>query len=175
MIGKSIESHFTPGFSIERRNLIQRKQVTLGGLTSVEVQQDHRLSVAPWPQVLFFHDRAVQLEGRIRRELHRLRREQSRGLMMAVASVHAAPAVDHNVRAKSPDHADHVLEYLVAPDPFGLLRRLRIAEIFGSREVQSHAVAASGRQQFLRADQSDRKSTRLNSSHLVISYAVFCL
>src|SRR5256885_5753685 len=26
-----------------------------------------------------------------------------------------------------------------------------------------------------RADQQDRKSTRLNSSHLVISYAVFCL
>src|SRR2546426_3797854 len=25
------------------------------------------------------------------------------------------------------------------------------------------------------ADQQDRKSTRLNSSHLVISYAVFCL
>src|SRR5256885_4790742 len=25
------------------------------------------------------------------------------------------------------------------------------------------------------AEQSDRKSTRLNSSHLVISYAVFCL
>src|SRR5256885_11179573 len=26
-----------------------------------------------------------------------------------------------------------------------------------------------------RADATDRKSTRLNSSHLVISYAVFCL
>src|SRR5256885_12649824 len=26
-----------------------------------------------------------------------------------------------------------------------------------------------------RAEQRDRKSTRLNSSHLVISYAVFCL
>src|SRR5688500_19582693 len=26
-----------------------------------------------------------------------------------------------------------------------------------------------------RGDQGDRKSTRLNSSHLVISYAVFCL
>src|SRR5256885_13017904 len=26
-----------------------------------------------------------------------------------------------------------------------------------------------------RADRRDRKSTRLNSSHLVISYAVFCL
>src|SRR5256885_15734525 len=28
---------------------------------------------------------------------------------------------------------------------------------------------------FVRADVADRKSTRLNSSHLVISYAVFCL
>src|SRR5256885_13138212 len=27
----------------------------------------------------------------------------------------------------------------------------------------------------LRKDRTDRKSTRLNSSHLVISYAVFCL
>src|SRR5256885_8921541 len=27
----------------------------------------------------------------------------------------------------------------------------------------------------VRADSTDRKSTRLNSSHLVISYAVFCL
>src|SRR5256885_5250730 len=27
----------------------------------------------------------------------------------------------------------------------------------------------------LTADKADRKSTRLNSSHLVISYAVFCL
>src|SRR5205807_7917703 len=27
----------------------------------------------------------------------------------------------------------------------------------------------------LRMDKEDRKSTRLNSSHLVISYAVFCL
>src|SRR2546426_5799707 len=28
---------------------------------------------------------------------------------------------------------------------------------------------------FTQADKGDRKSTRLNSSHLVISYAVFCL
>src|SRR5256885_9336567 len=28
---------------------------------------------------------------------------------------------------------------------------------------------------FLSAKEADRKSTRLNSSHLVISYAVFCL
>src|SRR5256885_8844153 len=31
------------------------------------------------------------------------------------------------------------------------------------------------RQQVIRLPRGDRKSTRLNSSHLVISYAVFCL
>src|SRR5438034_2608096 len=30
-------------------------------------------------------------------------------------------------------------------------------------------------QRFIRREASDRKSTRLNSSHTVISYAVFCL
>src|SRR5207249_11196629 len=35
----------------------------------------------------------------------------------------------------------------------------------------SHRVVAVGR----RADRGDRKSTRLNSSHVSISYAVFCL
>src|SRR5256885_9797118 len=44
----------------------------------------------------------------------------------------------------------------------------------GSRRNQfagADAAAGLGAQCFLR----DRKSTRLNSSHLVISYAVFCL
>src|SRR5256885_13192682 len=36
-----------------------------------------------------------------------------------------------------------------------------------------HEVGRAGRQP--RAGGGDRKSTRLNSSHLVISYAVFCL
>src|SRR5256885_9218636 len=44
---------------------------------------------------------------------------------------------------------------------------------------EAEAVAAHGRQVHARwaatASASDRKSTRLNSSHLVISYAVFCL
>src|SRR5256885_12161452 len=38
------------------------------------------------------------------------------------------------------------------------------------RDPEPHAVGATGH----RAGK-DRKSTRLNSSHLVISYAVFCL
>src|SRR5256885_16361212 len=44
----------------------------------------------------------------------------------------------------------------------------------GSRP--SHRAAQPGRHSARRADAAaDRKSTRLNSSHLVISYAVFCL
>src|SRR2546426_6182621 len=37
------------------------------------------------------------------------------------------------------------------------------------------ATAPLGRVVFQRVGGRDRKSTRLNSSHLVISYAVFCL
>src|SRR5256885_6763933 len=40
----------------------------------------------------------------------------------------------------------------------------------GSKRVQRREQICKGR-----PDQQDRKSTRLNSSHLVISYAVFCL
>src|SRR5256885_8136017 len=39
------------------------------------------------------------------------------------------------------------------------------------RYVSSYEVAAI----YVALSQKDRKSTRLNSSHLVISYAVFCL
>src|SRR5687768_17707095 len=40
---------------------------------------------------------------------------------------------------------------------------------------QEQMVAASGRPSTPRRPPSDRKSTRLNSSHGYISYAVFCL
>src|SRR5438034_8776489 len=40
-----------------------------------------------------------------------------------------------------------------------------VAELFGAAEKISRSVV----------DEEDRKSTRLNSSHTVISYAVFCL
>src|SRR5256885_12150028 len=45
--------------------------------------------------------------------------------------------------------------------------RLLQAHVHGAHE---HAVSERGEAQV-----QDRKSTRLNSSHLVISYAVFCL
>src|SRR5437588_13040474 len=39
----------------------------------------------------------------------------------------------------------------------------------------AHLRGGDHRESLLRGDQRDRKSTRLNSSHTVISYAVFCL
>src|SRR5256885_4822038 len=63
---------------------------------------------------------------------------------------------------------------LVARDPLGIkplyIHRSETSFVAAS-EVR--AIAASGLVD-VRLNQ-DRKSTRLNSSHLVISYAVFCL
>src|SRR5256885_10090547 len=50
--------------------------------------------------------------------------------------------------------------------------------IVGDVHQRRHAALAAARQAIdhpLRRLRLDRKSTRLNSSHLVISYAVFCL
>src|SRR5258708_21566906 len=49
------------------------------------------------------------------------------------------------------------------------LRVLRYPLFFLSRAARDHLFAS------LTADPRDRKSTRLNSSHQIISYAVFCL
>src|SRR5256885_7392225 len=43
------------------------------------------------------------------------------------------------------------------------------------RKVHADAVRGGLRARRASAESEDRKSTRLNSSHLVISYAVFCL
>src|SRR5688500_19224454 len=50
-------------------------------------------------------------------------------------------------------------------------QRLRNSRRPGSRRARDRRGPEPGRQ----ASGPDRKSTRLNSSHLVISYAVFCL
>src|SRR5256885_2762364 len=42
-------------------------------------------------------------------------------------------------------------------------------------EVGGGSGGWGGWRRLLRSEPTDRKSTRLNSSHLVISYAVFCL
>src|SRR5256885_9433190 len=61
------------------------------------------------------------------------------------------------------------------------VRELRVATPPGANGVtatdQNHLSVSFGMERpgELAADEGDRKSTRLNSSHLVISYAVFCL
>src|SRR3981189_2466730 len=92
--------------------------------------------------------------------------------MMSVAPVHAAPAVNHNVGAKSADYADHVLENLVAPDLLRFLGRFRIAKIFGSREVELHAISPRCRQQFLCTDQS--QLWRLFGAEVILTTFAAC-
>src|SRR5256885_3522081 len=53
-----------------------------------------------------------------------------------------------------------------------LLDARRQEQLRRGRRVRRHSCAAAG---LARGPCTDRKSTRLNSSHLVISYAVFCL
>src|SRR5438874_10136226 len=52
-------------------------------------------------------------------------------------------------------------------------RRRRVAE--AARSAHHRVPAARPRLSRRRRDARDRKSTRLNSSHVEISYAVFCL
>src|SRR5690606_41128746 len=52
---------------------------------------------------------------------------------------------------------------------------LRIAEHVRRRLINRYGPAAGGRIWHLPAVDRDRKSTRLNSSHVKSSYAVFCL
>src|SRR5256885_7066104 len=68
--------------------------------------------------------------------------------------------------------------------PYTTLFRSLYRASIGSEEVAGELVAARGRLHShaegdiafgMRLRVQDRKSTRLNSSHLVISYAVFCL
>src|SRR5689334_24077122 len=47
--------------------------------------------------------------------------------------------------------------------------------LFRSRRARTHGRLDSGQRENRTRHRSDRKSTRLNSSHSSISYAVFCL
>src|SRR5258705_9943229 len=72
-------------------------------------------------------------------------------------------AVDHGVHGVRIDRALHRFHIDAASDADAAERRLTHEK---AHEIQT-AIAPRDRQ--------DRKSTRLNSSHLGISYAVFCL
>src|SRR5256885_7361934 len=56
-----------------------------------------------------------------------------------------------------------------------LLKRVLGLGGSSSRISRKHSSSATARHRLRLIREEDRKSTRLNSSHLVISYAVFCL
>src|SRR5438034_6212007 len=78
-----------------------------------------------------------------------------------------------------------LLAYLAAASPQGFHRRDTLLALFWPELDQEHARAALRQALHVVRDElgagvllielRDRKSTRLNSSHTVISYAVFCL
>src|SRR2546426_8600643 len=83
-------------------------------------------------------------------------------------------AKDHQVFEKTghrPGRAFHVSEALraIARSSRSAARRPR------SASRSSFAFSTTPRVSSIASASRDRKSTRLNSSHLVISYAVFCL
>src|SRR5256885_11948044 len=57
----------------------------------------------------------------------------------------------------------------------GITRCRRVCGGWACRCSSRRGVATKDRHSHCRSVLGDRKSTRLNSSHLVISYAVFCL
>src|SRR2546426_3101475 len=65
----------------------------------------------------------------------------------------------------------------VGIEPVDLGRRgdVQLAGIGGEHRVGAHDLREMIEFDSAKAEREDRKSTRLNSSHLVISYAVFCL
>src|SRR5579885_3647128 len=77
---------------------------------------------------------------------------------MAVAGVNAAPIVNDNVGAKLADDANHIFHHWLAPDFFRFLGCLRKTKVLGSREIEFHAVAARGLEEFLRANQAELRS-----------------
>src|SRR3989454_10816852 len=85
-----------------------------------------------------------------------------------LAKKHLAPALRFLVRHRSPKPAETYRALADLPDE-GLVLLVAKAR---SKDIVRLVSAYVTTQQQVRPD---RKSTRLNSSHLVISYAVFCL
>src|SRR5690625_6678163 len=58
---------------------------------------------------------------------------------------------------------------------FDSIRTKRVMDILAERAGEQQIIIFTCKREVLEAAQEDRKSTRLNSSHVAISYAGFCL
>src|SRR5690625_3903245 len=73
-----------------------------------------------------------------------------------------------------------ILVYVLLPKPEGSelvegVKPYTIAEVEAMKEVSTELDNTFSLLRVLNEGSQDRKSTRLNSSHVAISYAVFCL
>src|SRR5208337_460067 len=157
MVHEGIEADIAPTFAVQRRDRIQRKNVALRTVAATfEVQDLHGIvPTVPRGKVLFGKFRVGVWVGG---QDDGFGGPDAGNLMMAVASVNAAPSVDDDVGAEGADYADHVFEDLIAPDFFGFFGSFGIAKIAGAGEVELHAIAARGGEQFLGADETKLRS-----------------
>src|SRR2546426_8529455 len=78
-------------------------------------------------------------------------------------------------RGKSFDVSKQILPIVTAQRQPGRHVTAAQSTLHGADYVRVERQGSSGRGAAFELGERDRKSTRLNSSHLVISYAVFCL
>src|SRR5438034_2676293 len=80
--------------------------------------------------------------------------------------------VEEAVERLARDALDRLHQHDRAQVRVAVLRSRRVEE---RRRVDERQGGAARRRRIVQREIRDRKSTRLNSSHTVISYAVFCL
>src|SRR5690625_577232 len=101
------------------------------------------------------------------------------GTTLEVVSRNTNAAVTHLKETRDANTID--LMWASAPDAFevlreeGLLEKIDIASEGIPDEIGGYPINDKENSYFGFAASGDRKSTRLNSSHVAISYAVFCL
>jgi len=98
-------------------------------------------------------------------------------LLVAPGIAHAQQAPIDGVDARS--NPEEFTKQLNSPDAHVRLRSAealaRLAATDQRKLVEGYRLQEKNKDVRLALDWADRKSTRLNSSHQIISYAVFCL
>src|SRR5690625_5833919 len=84
----------------------------------------------------------------------------------------ALPISGSDPAERDHDQSDQDEQHRPAPRPLGLQDQEGATEEDPDRQCGGHQESQQTQD---RSGQGDRKSTRLNSSHVAISYAVFCL
>src|SRR5438552_8912743 len=94
-------------------------------------------------------------------------RWRTKGLTQPLSSKDLVEAEEWAQRLGIPDFQDRAKQLLAAQEQNNRVRELlELSTIYGLRLFEQTGLDNVG---------VDRKSTRLNSSHQIISYAVFCL